>query len=67
MRARLFGGFWILEKKKGSVPVFSHVMFMFFNATAVVLLASIITIVILKKCYAPFIKETEEAGKTKRN
>lgn len=40
--------------------MFSHVLFLFFNATAVSVLGAIISIYILRKNYAPFIKETEE-------
>lgn len=45
--------------------MFSHVMFMFCNAIAVTALAAFITVVILRKHYAPFIKKTEEAKKNK--
>ena len=45
--------------------MFSHVMFMFCNAIAVAALAAVITIVILRKHYAPFIKEMEETKKDK--
>lgn len=45
--------------------MFSHVMFLFFNATVVVFLAAIITIYILRKNYAPFIKEKEKENEQK--
>ena len=45
--------------------MFSHVMFLFFNATVAVVVAAVFTIVILRKNYAPFIKQTEEAKETK--
>ena len=45
--------------------MFSHVMFLFVNAIAVVALAAVITIVILRKNYAPFIREMEKAKEMK--
>ena len=45
--------------------MFSHVMLMFVNAIAVTAIAGIITVVILRKKYAPFIREMEERNKKK--